>query len=120
MKMVLFLMMLMAELSLGVKAQTAEGFFSKLEVSVTGDIARFNFGDGKIETALYLTNNVDSLKMRISGEYIRNKYIMKEDKGIKTLFIYLRPKWNYDNIKGLGFGKVFLYRQRVQGQRSCL
>lgn len=113
-------MMLMAELSLGVKAQTVEGFFSKLDVSVTGNIARFNFSDGKSGTSLYLTNNVDSLKMRISGDYARNKYVMKEENGIKTLFIYLLPRWNYDNIKGLGFGKVYLYRQRVQGQKNCL
>jgi hypothetical protein len=120
MKTVLFLIILTAELSLGIKAQTAEGFFSKLDVSVTGDIARFNFSDGKSETALYLTNYVDSLKMRISGDYVRNKYVMKEENGVKTLYIYLLPKWNYDNIKGLGFGKTYLYRQRIQGQQNCL
>ena len=112
--------MLTALLCLNAPAQTMEGVFNRMEVSANGDTVRFNFINGKSETSVYLINRIDSLKTRISGDFIREKYALKEENGIKTLYIYLRPKWNYDNIKGMSSGKAYLSKQRLQRQRRSL
>lgn len=115
---ILLFIIISAALCDNAKAQCIEGAFNKLEISANGDTVLFNFVDGSDKTAVFLINRIDSLKTRISGDHMQNKFALKEENGIKILHIYLRPKWKYDNINGMGFGKAVLIKQN--GMRQIL
>lgn len=112
--MVLLIVMLTAALYLNASAQSEKSNFDKLNVLKSGNSARFDFTGDKSAASVMLISGRDQLKTHISGDYIQSAYELKEERGIKTLYIYLPPKWNYSEISGLSFGKTYRNRSRVQ------